>query len=497
MLLVREIREINDIAEVKPSGRMTRRELLEQLNEYNESIGISQVDDIVEQEKQIHRMTPEEASEYVRKYNKSFGEAASKIEEKGKSLSKPIESLVTSENIDSSPKVEINKTQLGSEVETTQPAITHLDEFQKKSIDPDEIYRLYYEKGLSMVKIAQRYGYRTSSIVSRIFKENGWESRPSERSKVIIKPEEVHRLYFEEKRTLLEIGKEFGFKSAIPIRRIFEENGWETRRRWKRLDSHIVYNLYFNEDLSFEKLAKKLGLDSIYPIERIFEVNGWSARRGIKKFDVDPDEVYRLYYEEGRTMKQIATHYGYKTSGAISRIFRKNNWDPWRTRCVDYDIDVDEVYGLYYMDKLSLAEIQRRLGKTAYAINKVFEKMEWEKRKIAYETEELRLLGQKEASDRYIQSIKEMREKIFGQDCTVCGNEMNAIHRKDGKKHSSNLLWSRKGLESVEPDEWVPLCMECHLVVHTLMRINIQDWQTILSILKNVDTHLKDRISSK
>ena len=50
---------------------------------------------------------------------------------------------------------------------------------------------------------------------------------------------------------------------------------------------------------------------------------------------------------------------------------------------------------------------------------------------------------------------------------------------------------------SLNPDEWAALCKDCHLVVHTLMRINIRNWKTIVSILKEVDIHLEDRLSSK
>ena len=152
---------------------------------------------------------------------------------------------------------------------------------------------------------------------------------------------------------------------------------------------------------------------------------------------------------------------------------------------------------MYFEEKLPLTEIQSRLGKTGYAINKVFTKMEWEKRKIAHETEEERKRSQKEASDRYIDSVKELREELFGSECEICGTGKNTIHRKDGKRHSSNLLWSKKGLESIDPKEWAALCKECHLVVHTLMRINIRDWKTIVPILKEVDLHLKDRLGSK
>ena len=83
-----------------------------------------------------------------------------------------------------------------------EPDAIEKNETLKKPIDVDEVRRLYFDEGWSMVKITQRYGYRTSSVISRIFKENEWESRPVTRSKIEIQPNEVYRLYFEEGRTL-------------------------------------------------------------------------------------------------------------------------------------------------------------------------------------------------------------------------------------------------------------------------------------------------------
>ena len=203
------------------------------------------------------------------------------------------------------------------------PDAIEKDETLKKTIDIDEVRRLYFDEGLSMVKIARRYGYRTSSVIGKIFKENEWEPRPVTRSKIEIQPNEVYRLYLEEGRTLLEIAKHFGFKSANSIRKIFAENNWETRKKWKKIDPDLVYNLYFDQGLSFAKVKTKLGLSSLYPIVSIFEEQGWDARPagGCRKVELDQDEVYRLYYKEDMTMQQIAKLYGYKTSCVISRIF--------------------------------------------------------------------------------------------------------------------------------------------------------------------------------
>ncbi len=307
-------------------------------------------------------------------------------------------------------------------------------------------------------------------------------------SSVDINPEEVYELYFKTGLTLLEVAKRFGFKSQTPIRRIFQEQGWESRHKWRILDSEQVYKLYFEDRLSLHETAKRMGVKSIYPIICIFEANGWKARNSKShRVDIDPDDVHRLYFDEGLTMIEIAIRYGYATCGRISRIFKEQGWNPLRSDVVD-DVDFDEVHRLYFDEKQPLAEVCRRLDKTVYTINKVFRIMNWEKRAQAYPTEAEREIGKKAAWKRHHEKLVNLRDEIFDTDCAICGEPRQIIHKKDGENHSPYLLWSIQGLKSLNPDEWAAVCKGCHLNVHALMRVKTFEWNEIVSILKNKTT---------
>ncbi len=54
--------------------------------------------------------------------------------------------------------------------------------------------------------------------------------------------------------------------------------------------------------------------------------------------------------------------------------------------------------------------------------------------------------------------VKDIRNELFGNSCELCGvtgiDKMLKIHRKDGKSHSNRLLWSKKYLQRLNPDDW-------------------------------------------
>lgn len=80
--------------------------------------------------------------------------------------------------------------------------------------------------------------------------------------------------------------------------------------------------------------------------------------------------------------------------------------------------------------------------------------------------------------------MNDLREELFGTECEICGEEREIIHRKDGMKHSPYLIQSLKGLRSVDPDEWAPVCKACHLDVHALMRVKTFEWYSIKKFLR-------------
>jgi hypothetical protein len=87
-------------------------------------------------------------------------------------------------------------------------------------------------------------------------------------------------------------------------------------------------------------------------------------------------------------------------------------------------------------------------------------------------TENLTLLSKLNEQYEHLDN-QELREAIFGTDCCYCGpaygERQLIIHRKDGTPHEQYLLWSREFLLSINPDEWVAVCQDCHTLIHWTM----------------------------
>lgn len=156
-----------------------------------------------------------------------------------------------------------------------------------------------------------------------------------------------------------------------------------------------------------------------------------------RKLDELEDEIYDLYYNQGKTQRVIAMKYGVGEA-TLSRFFQKNGWISRNPR--------------------------RGLRK------RVFENDE--------EREEARKQRRKDTQRR----IRELRTEIFGTECELCGNERTlAIHKKNGEEHERDALWRIKYLEDLDREEWAPLCIPCHRGTHWLMQNANKEWDDIES----------------
>jgi len=79
------------------------------------------------------------------------------------------------------------------------------------------------------------------------------EMTPEERDAILgeiesskLNIEMVHKMYFDEDWTQLEIAKHFGYKSSRPIRRIFKEQGWKKRARKLSIEKTHSSNIETN-----------------------------------------------------------------------------------------------------------------------------------------------------------------------------------------------------------------------------------------------------------
>ena len=189
---------------------------------------------------------------------------------------------------------------------------------------------------------------------------------------------DVYRLYFTQEKTQREIAKELRI-SRTRIIAMFRERGWESRpakRRRKEANPEHVYQLYFDERKTQREIAKELGI-SKYTISMIFKENEWEFRPAApRREEVDPDDVYKLYFQEGLSQGKVAEKLGLRSTSPIERVFKENDW------------------------------VSRgRWGKGSARTH--------------YSSDEERKVARKESSDRRQQELKEMREKLFGTECKI------------------------------------------------------------------------------
>ena len=99
----------------------------------------------------------------------------------------------------------------------------------EKEVNLEDVRRLYVDDGLSLKKIGEQYGFKSGKPIKRILQSVGIEIRPVGFQKIEIDPDEVHRLYFEERKSLKDVADHVACKSTDPIHRIFEEQDWTTQ----------------------------------------------------------------------------------------------------------------------------------------------------------------------------------------------------------------------------------------------------------------------------
>ena len=193
--------------------------------------------------------------------------------------------------------------------------------FQEITIDPDEAYRLYFEEKWDLKDVAAHFGCKSADPIHRVFEEYGWKTRQQISYQKEIDPEEVFRLYNEEGLSHRKIGEIFGVSDG-PIRRIFKEHGMPYGQEIQ-VDSKELHYLYFELGLSKEETCEALGI-SKKPFDRILREQGWDARSaGFQPIEIDIDEFKKLYYEEELNLKEIAKHF--EVSESTLRRFRKEN----------------------------------------------------------------------------------------------------------------------------------------------------------------------------
>ncbi len=155
-------------------------------------------------------------------------------------------------------------------------------------------------------------------------------------------------------------------------------------------------------------------------------------------------------------------------------------------------------------DMCSQKEVAERFGlKGASPVQRVFKEQGWKTRgrwgdgatygRRQFATEKERESAIKERGEHRQQELKELRENLFGTECRVCGVSKDektlAIHRKDFQGHEHNKFWKKCTLESLNPDNYAALCIQCHRGVHWMHKEHSTSWA-------DIEKHLQEKTST-
>ncbi len=270
--------------------------------------------------------------------------------------------------------------------------------------------------------------------------------------------------------TIREMTEHFECKSTDPILRVMDENGWKTKYQEsldiiEQIDPDEVYTLYNEEGYSLRKIGEIYGV-SMGPIRRMFIENEWEYGQEIQ---VDADELCHLYFTLGLSRDEVCEKMGFSRK-VFERVLEYNEWDARPSGFQPVEIDLDEYKRLYYVEELELEKMAERL-------------------KVSVSTL-IRFREEQNLEDRVLNYGKELRDEIFGTECRLCGNPYEHIHKKDGVPHRSHVTWTRKSLLTLNPDDWAALCVSCHQLTHALMKVYGLDWDEI-------EEHIKDLVRKR
>jgi AraC-like DNA-binding protein len=360
-----------------------------------------------------------------------------------------------------------------------------------REVDAKEVHRLYFDEGLTMLETAKRLGFKSAKPVQRVFKEQQWTPRAPGSQRSSIDLDEVHRLYFIEGLTLREIAQRVGIEKHT-LGKIFREQGWETSRtaamkqtktiavaaentrtkvipKRKRIKPIEVYQLYCIDGLTLKETAERLGLKTTRPIRRILKDHRWTVKPQER---IDFIELHRLHLESNLSLGKIAKAAGLTVS-SIRKAFKERGLKTRYVREKRESPDIDRVYELYYEEGLTKEEVAEELNASESSIRKVFREMGWPSKIRKFDSETKRTVAKEESKQEIAGRIVELRKRLFGIVCRICGanNKQRTliIHKKDGAEHKKDILWRARFLRSVNPEQYAALCPECHPGVHWMM----------------------------
>jgi AraC-like DNA-binding protein len=354
-----------------------------------------------------------------------------------------------------------------------------IQEYVSAELEVEKVRQLYFGEGLSMKRVAERLGLGSTKTVQRIFREQNWKARPPGVQRKEFDLAETHKLYFERGFTLKELSQRVGIDRHT-MGKIFKEQGWKTRRA-----SAIERTATILKQSSLSAKKSKSMTEKPRPVLDKAKKKELPPRKsGPRRKLVDLEELSKMYFVEGKSLNAISKILGISTA-TLSKRFKEEGWRTRQEEVSEAARDIDTIRRLYFDAGMTMREVAERIGSSEDVIRRVFRDQGWTSRIRTFDSEEERTQARLEHASKTAQKIRNLREKLFGNTCHLCGEKrMIAIHRKDGTVHDKNLLWRMRFLESLNPNDWAPLCVPCHRGVHWLIDSHALDWEMIASLAK-------------
>lgn len=198
---------------------------------------------------------------------------------------------------------------------------------------------LHVVQGLSAGQIAVKLGYLRPTgepsigQVRHALRRHGLNLPHAER---VISDADLRELYVVRQLDEAQIGERLGWRtphgkpSLAQVRQRLAEAGIERRRpsgRRSNRDTPVLVRWYREEGLSPKQIAERLGWFDAAGRPAVLRVSkrlvraGAMQRKGVNRHpSFDAEQLRRLYIDQGLTLRQVAEHLGWRTSGGAPQV---------------------------------------------------------------------------------------------------------------------------------------------------------------------------------
>ena len=356
--------------------------------------------------------------------------------------------------------------------------------------------RDFFVHRLSQAQIAKKLGV-TPEEINNNFAKQSLESREYSPRDI-----EIGGLYYNERLTKADIARELGVSYNIVVR-TFSKHGWKSIPRPKKANPEEARKLY-EKGLTQEAIARKLGV-SYFTIGKYLRELGVKIRKSGHKSDEERLKSRRENSQRHRDKVKALRDELFGTECRICGVSReKRKIAVHRKDCKEHDDK--ELWRLESLQKLNPEEwaavcvmCHRGAHWTHDDMNIDFDRLEkmaqQEKRTTKGEEsseDEKSVEAQPSSEETELTStgkdVSELRKELFGESCYFCGqipdDKRLVIHKKDGEEHDKEDLWEKERLQSLDIDDWVPLCNKHHRYTHWAMKRINMTWPDISSAVK-------------